>query len=63
MVDLHSKGSIVTDSVLGFDATNSTSPNVTDVKETLVTAIANGSFNFTIDNSSISAADITETSG
>ncbi|CAM4479281.1 unnamed protein product [Leuciscus chuanchicus] len=57
-----SKGSIVTDSVLEFDSTNGTSPNVTEVKNTLVTAIADGVFNFTINNSSISATDITETS-
>ncbi|XDV15491.1 hypothetical protein PO909_015568 [Leuciscus waleckii] len=57
-----SKGSIVTDSVLEFDSTNGTSPKVTDVIDTLVTAITNGVFNFTINNSSISATDITETS-
>ncbi|XDV15488.1 hypothetical protein PO909_015567 [Leuciscus waleckii] len=61
MVDLHSKGSIVTDSVLEFDSTNGTSPNVTDVKDTLVTAIMNGSLNFTINNSSINTTDIPET--
>ncbi|XDV15492.1 hypothetical protein PO909_015568 [Leuciscus waleckii] len=57
-----SKGSIVIDSVLEFDSTNGTSPNVTDVKDTLVTAITNGSFNFTINNSSINTTDIPETS-
>lgn len=63
MVDLHSKGSIVTDSVLEFDTTNGTSPNVTDVKDTLVKAIENGNFSLAINSSSISATDITETNG
>ncbi|XP_077102464.1 uncharacterized protein LOC143753698 isoform X2 [Siphateles boraxobius] len=57
-----SKGSIVIDSVLEFDSTNGTSPNVTDVKDTLVTAITNGNFSFTINNSSINTTDIPETS-
>ncbi|XP_056106407.1 uncharacterized protein LOC130084905 [Rhinichthys klamathensis goyatoka] len=58
-----SKGSVVVDSVLEFDSTNGTSPNVTDVKDTLVTAVTNGNFNFTINNSSINTTDIPETSG
>ncbi|CAM4479318.1 unnamed protein product [Leuciscus chuanchicus] len=52
------KGSIVIDSVLEFDSTNGTSPNVTDVKDTLVTAITNGSFNFTIIQNATSIAEI-----
>ncbi|XP_056106408.1 uncharacterized protein LOC130084906 [Rhinichthys klamathensis goyatoka] len=58
-----SKGSVVIDSVIEFDSTNGTSPNVTDVKDTLVTAVTNGNFNFTINNSSINTTDIPETSG
>lgn len=60
MVDPHSNGSIVTDSVLEFNTTNSTSPSVTEVTNTLIAAIANGNFSFKIDNTSIVAAVIPE---
>lgn len=62
MVDLHSSGSIVTDSVLEFNTTNSATPNATDVKNTLIAAIASGNFSLKVDNTSISATAISETS-
>uniref|UniRef100_A0A8C1Q7E5 SEA domain-containing protein n=1 Tax=Cyprinus carpio TaxID=7962 RepID=A0A8C1Q7E5_CYPCA len=54
-----SKGSIVTDSVLEFDSTNNTTPNITEVKDTFTEAIKTGNLNFTVDNTSISVIDIT----
>lgn len=53
----HSKGSVVTDSVLEFDSTNNTTPNITAVKDTFTEAIKTG--NLTVDNTSISVIDIT----
>ncbi|KAK7165948.1 hypothetical protein R3I93_005891 [Phoxinus phoxinus] len=57
MADLHRKGSVVVDSELEFDSTNGTSPNVTDVKDTLATAITNGNFSFPINSSTISVTE------
>ncbi|XP_059408619.1 uncharacterized protein LOC132142632 [Carassius carassius] len=55
-------GSVVTDSVLEFNSTAGTTPNVTDVKDTFISAVNSGSLNFTVDNTSVSVADITPTS-
>ncbi|XP_052460945.1 uncharacterized protein LOC128019025 isoform X3 [Carassius gibelio] len=55
-------GSVVTDSVLEFNTTSSTTPNVTDVKDTFISAVNSGNLNFTVDNTSVSVADITPTS-
>lgn len=60
MVDPHSNGSIVTDSVLGFNTTTIASPNVAEVKDTLIAAIANGNFSFSVDKTSITATVITD---
>ncbi|XP_043105408.1 uncharacterized protein zgc:111983 [Puntigrus tetrazona] len=53
------QGSIVADSVLEFDTTNSTSPNVTEVTKAFTDAVANGTLNVTVDVTSINATDIT----
>lgn len=59
MVVPHSSGSIVADSIVEFDNTNNTSPNVTAVKNTLEEAIRTGNFSFTVDLTSINVTDIT----
>ncbi|XP_050952207.1 uncharacterized protein LOC127154370 [Labeo rohita] len=51
-----SRGSIVVDSVLQFDASNGTSPNLTEVKNTLIEAA--GNLSFQIDTTSINVTDI-----
>lgn len=63
MVDPHSNGSIVTDSILEFNTTNGSSPNTTDVKDTLIKAIADGNFSFPVDNSSITVAVVSDPIG
>ncbi|KAG1956163.1 hypothetical protein F2P79_008000 [Pimephales promelas] len=57
-----SNGSIVVDSVLDFNTTNGSGPNVTQVKDILVEAIRNSSFTFNITNTSINATEIPEAS-
>lgn len=52
----YSRGSIVVDSVLQFDASNGTSPNLTEVKNTLIEAA--GNLSFQIDTTSINVTDI-----
>ncbi len=47
------------DTILEFDNTNNTSPNVTDVKNTFVDAIKNGNFSFPVDAASVNVTDIT----
>ncbi len=59
MVVPHSKGSIVADSIVEFDNTNNTSPNMTAVKNTFDEAIRTGNFSFTVDPTSINVTDIT----
>ncbi|XP_051974500.1 mucin-5AC-like isoform X2 [Xyrauchen texanus] len=53
-------GSVVTDSVLEFN-NNGTIPNVSDVRNTLVQAATNGSFNFTVDTNSINITELAVT--
>jgi len=53
----------VVDSVLDFNTINGTGPNVTEVKETLVTAIRNANFSFNINNATINATEIPEANG
>lgn len=60
VIQKFSNGSIVTDSILEFNTTNSTTPTAAEVKDTLTAAIANGNFSFKIDNTSISAVVIPE---
>ncbi len=55
----HSQGSIVADTILEFDNTNNTSPNVTDVTNTFVDAIKNGNLSFPVNSTSITNTDIT----
>ncbi len=55
----HSPGSIVADTIVEFDNTNNTSPNVTDVKNTFVDAIRKGNFSFPADDTSVNVTDIT----
>ncbi|ROL46442.1 hypothetical protein DPX16_21626 [Anabarilius grahami] len=60
LIKSFSNGSIVTDSVLEFNTANSASPDVTEVKNTLIAAITNGNFSFKVDNTSIISAVIPE---
>ncbi|WP_272689918.1 hypothetical protein [Providencia sp. PROV020] len=60
VIQKFSNGSIVTDSVLEFNTTAVASPNVAEVKDTLIAAIANGNFSFSVDNTSITATVITD---
>ncbi len=55
----HSQGSIVADTIVEFDNTNNTSPNVTDVTNTFDDAIKNGNLSFPADPASITNTDIT----
>ncbi len=55
----HSSGSIVAETIVEFDNTNNTSPNVTDVKSTFVDAIRKGNFSFPADDTSVNVTDIT----
>ncbi len=55
----HSQGSIVADTIVEFDNTNNTSPNVTDVTNTFDDAIKNGNLSFPVNATSVSVTDIT----
>ncbi len=55
----HSQGSIVADTIVEFDNTNNTSPNVTDVTNTFDEAIKNGNLSFPVNATSITNTDIT----
>nr|AAH49306.1 Zgc:56382 [Danio rerio] len=50
-------GSVAADTDIEFDTSNSSAPNATDAKNTLVQAISRGDFNFTINSTSITALD------
>ncbi|XP_067261196.1 uncharacterized protein zgc:111983 [Chanodichthys erythropterus] len=58
VIQKFSNGSIVTDSVLEFNTTAIAIPNAAEVKNTLIAAIANGNFSFSVDNTSITATVI-----
>lgn len=58
MVLPHSAGSVAADSTLQFDTTSSTTPSATDAKNTLIQAINSGGINLTIDNTSITAVQV-----
>jgi len=62
-VYLLSRGSVKVDSVLEFDTTNGSAPNATQVKDILVAAIKNENLTLQINESSISATEITDTNG
>ncbi|KAL0203244.1 hypothetical protein M9458_001262, partial [Cirrhinus mrigala] len=52
-------GSIVVDSDIEFEATNGTSPNLTEVKNALVEAVSRGLVKISVNASTISVSDPT----
>ncbi|TRY99541.1 hypothetical protein DNTS_020833 [Danionella cerebrum] len=58
VINKFSQGSVVADTNLEFDSTNGTSPNATDVKDTLVQAVASGNLNLSVDTTNITTSAV-----
>lgn len=58
-----SQGSIAVESEIQFEATNGTSPNLTEVKNALAEAVASGNVSIPVNASTITATDVSSSNG
>ncbi|RXN28407.1 cell wall DAN4 [Labeo rohita] len=58
-----SRGSIAVESEIQFEATNGTSPNLTEVKNALAEAVASGNVSIPVNASTITATDVSSSNG